>query len=195
MAIDSTQDVVLEVLKAADPARAAAAVQRLNALGSASGAEASSFSDALAQTARPMAADIAGLANARSALANAADAASSKTAKAEVDFEAVLLNNFVSEMLPKESTATFGQGMAGDMWKSMLADQVSRQIAKSGALGIARRLFAAHPLDASEQLEHASRLDAVDPHNTAQMSANAVSLPAGSAPSNGSFLFSGQKRS
>jgi Rod binding domain-containing protein len=81
------------------------------------------------------------------------------------------------------------------MWKSMLADQISRQIAKSGSLGIAKRLFAAHPLSASESLERASRLDAADTREAAQMSANALSMPSGAAVSNGAFLFSDHKRS
>jgi len=195
MAIDPPSDVVLEVLKAADPARAAAATQRLNALAGAGAAETEDFSETLAQTAPPTPAPVAGLANARSRLADAAFAASDKAAKAQVDFEAVLLNGFVNEMLPKDGSAAFGQGLAGDMWKSMLADQVSRQIAKSGSLGIAKRLFAAHPLSASESLERASRLDAADSHQAAQMSANALSMPSGVAVSNGAFLFSGNKRS
>jgi Rod binding domain-containing protein len=195
MAIDPPSDVVLEVLKAADPARAAAATQRLNALAGAGAAETEDFSETLAQTAPPAPAPVAGLANARSRLADAAFAASDKAAKAQVDFEAVLLNGFVNEMLPKDGSAAFGQGLAGDMWKSMLADQVSRQIAKSGSLGIAKRLFAAHPLSASESLQRASRLDAADSHEAAQMSANALSMPSGVAVSNGAFLFSGNKRS
>jgi Rod binding domain-containing protein len=195
MAIDPPSDVVLEVLKAADPARAAAATQRLNALAGAGAAETEDFSETLAQTAPPTPPPVAGLANARSRLADAAFAASDKAAKAQVDFEAVLLNGFVNEMLPKDGSAAFGQGLAGDMWKSMLADQVSRQIAKSGSLGIAKRLFAAHPLSASESLERASRLDAADSHQAAQMSANALSMPSGVAVSNGAFLFSGNKRS
>jgi len=197
MAIDPPSDVVLEVLKAADPARAAAATQRLNALAGAGAAETGNFSETLAQTARPAPPAsplLPGMPDARSRLADAAFAASDKAAKAQVDFEAVLLNGFVNEMLPKDGSATFGQGLAGDMWKSMLADQVSRQIAKSGALGIAKRLFAAHPLSASESLERASRLDA-DAHEAAQMSANALSMPSGVAVSNGAFLFSGHKRS
>ncbi len=195
MAIDPPSDVVLEVLKAADPARAAAATQRLSALAGAGAAETGEFSETLAQTAPTAPPPVAGLANARSRLADAAFAASDKAAKAQVDFEAVLLNGFVNEMLPKDGSATFGQGLAGDMWKSMLADQVSRQIAKSGTLGIARRLFAAHPLSASESLERTSRLDAADSHEAAQMSANALSMPSGVAVSNGAFLFSDRKRS
>ena len=57
-----------------------------------------------------------------------------------------MLNSFVGEMLPKDADGVFGQGMAGDMWRSMLAEQVSRQIAKSGAFGISKRLFATHEL-------------------------------------------------
>ena len=59
-----------------------------------------------------------------------------------------MLNSFVSELLPKDTGEVFGQGMAGDMWRSMLAEQVSTQIAKSGKLGLARRLFATHEVAA-----------------------------------------------
>ena len=198
MPIDPPSDVVLEVVNAADPARAAAAAQRLNALAGAAAAQTGDFAQTLAQTAPSASAataPIAGAADARSRLADAAFAASDKAAKAQVDFEAVLLNGFVNEMLPKDASATFGQGLAGDMWKSMLADQVSRQIAKSGTLGIAKRLFEAHPLSAAASLERASRLDVADAHNVAQMSANALSLPSGVAHADGAFLFADHKRS
>jgi len=135
-----------------------------------------------------------GAADARSRFVDATFAASDKAAKAQVDFEAMVLNGFVKEMLPKDASATFGQGLAGDMWKSMLADQVSRQIAKSGTLGIAKRLFEAHPLSAAASLERASRLDVADAHNVAQMSANALSLPSGVAHADGAFLFADRKR-
>jgi Rod binding domain-containing protein len=197
MPIDPPSDVVLEVVNAADPARAAAAAQRLNAIAGAAAAQSEDFSQTLAQTApsaSPATAPIAGAADARSRLADAAFAASDKAAKAQVDFEAVLLNGFVNEMLPKDASATFGQGLAGDMWKSMLADQVSRQIAKSGTLGIAKRLFEVHPLSAAASLERASRLDVADAHNVAQMSANALSLPSGVAHADGAFLFADRKR-
>ena len=138
MPIDPASDVVLEVVNAADPARAAAAAQRLNALAGAAAAQTGDFAQTLAQTAPSAslaAAPVAEMADARSRLADTMLAASDKAAKAQVDFEAVLLDGFVNEMLPKDASATFGQGLAGDMWKSMLADQVSRQIAKSGDAG------------------------------------------------------------
>ena len=57
-----------------------------------------------------------------------------------------MINSFVGELLPKDAGSVFGEGTAGDMWRSMLAEQVSLQIAKSGALGLSRRLFATHEL-------------------------------------------------
>ncbi|MFZ1963263.1 MAG: rod-binding protein [Roseiarcus sp.] len=197
MPIDPASDVVLEVVNAADPARAAAAAQRLNALAGAAAAQTGDFAQTLAQTAPSAslaAAPVAEMADARSRLADTMLAASDKAAKAQVDFEAVLLDGFVNEMLPKDASATFGQGLAGDMWKSMLADQVSRQIAKSGTLGIARRLFEAHPLSAAASLERASRLDVADAHNAAQMSANDLSLPSDVGHSDGAFLFADRRR-
>ena len=88
-------------------------------------------------------APLPGAAGARSRLAESAGGPE-KLGKAKIQFEAMMLNSFVSELLPKDTSEVFGQGMAGDMWRSMLAEQVSTQIAKSGKLGLARRLFATH---------------------------------------------------
>jgi peptidoglycan hydrolase FlgJ len=194
MAIDPPSDVVLEVARAADPARAAAAAQRLGALAGGAAAQGADFSATLAQaeSERGASTPIAGLANGR---AQFADAANEKAAKAQVDFEAMLLNGFVNEMLPKDAPSAYGEGMAGDMWKSMLADQVSRQIAKSGTLGIARRLFAAHPLPAGESLEHAARAGAANAHDATQASANSLSLSIGRDYTNGTFLYPDRKPS
>jgi len=194
MAIDASSDIVMEVAKAADPARAAAAAQRLNALAGAAGADAADFADTLAATA-PAAASEPSAADARARFAAAADAAGEKAAKVKTEFESVMLNTFVSEMLPKDASTVFGQGLAGDMWKSMLADQVSRQMAKSDALGIGKRLFATHPLAASEALEKAQRADAAAAATTAQMSANSLALPSGVEVDGGAVLFASGKRS
>jgi Rod binding domain-containing protein len=66
--------------------------------------------------------------------------------RTQVEFEASILKTFVDAILPKDETDVYGQGSAGDIWKSMLADQIAKQIAKSGAFGISKRLFASHPL-------------------------------------------------
>lgn len=148
MAIEPVSDLILDVMRAGDPDRAAAAAARLTAIANAGEAASGAFDAALDKTANATPAQMSPVGDAGGARARLAAATDRRdpAAKAKVDFEAMLLNNFVSEMMPKDVEAVFGQGMAGDMWKSMLADQVSRQIAKSGALGIGDRLFATHAM-------------------------------------------------
>ncbi len=192
MAIDPSTDIIVDVIKAADPQRAAATAQRLGALGNAPAPGASNFSAALDQTARlpdvkaapaPYAAD----ARARLSAVNAPGA--DKAARVQVEFEAVLLNSFVSEMLPKTTSNVFGQGLAGDMWKSMLADQISRQVAKSGALGIGKQLFATHPFNPRGASEHINAAKTASTKSAAQMSANMLSLPSDAVSVNGELAF------
>ncbi|TAN19011.1 MAG: flagellar biosynthesis protein FlgJ [Rhizobiaceae bacterium] len=64
--------------------------------------------------------------------------------KAYQRFEAVVLQTFLQSMMPKNSEAVYGSGLAGDMWKSELAQQVATVMAKHGGIGIANRLLKAH---------------------------------------------------
>jgi peptidoglycan hydrolase FlgJ len=133
MAFSPKTDVILEVASAADPSRASLAAQRLNAIAGSNGTPAD-FVSSLNQVAGVASAppsSLPGGADARSRLAEAASRPE-KLGKAKTQFEAMMLNSFVSELLPKDTGEVFGQGMAGDMWRSMLAEQVSNQIAKSG---------------------------------------------------------------
>ncbi len=186
MGFNPTTDVVLEVLNAADPARASLAAERLQAL--ASGAPAGNFALDLDKAAAAAAAAQPplqpGLANARQALADAT-LASSPEAKAKVELEAMTLNSFVGQMLPKDSPALFGQGTAGEIWRSMLSDQISRQIAKSGELGLSRRLFATHELATGERTPAAA---------AAATSANALSASTASDIASGAILTAARKR-
>lgn len=192
MAIDPASDIVLEVARAADPARAAAVTRRLNALADPT----ADFTAALdaAPSSAPASPQAAGAPDMRSRLAAIGAGKGDRTAAAQVQFEAVLLNSFVSEMLPKDAPAAYGQGYAGDMWRSMLADQVSRQIANSGALGIGRRLFATHPLSATAALTGPSPALGAGHAATAQMSANAVSMASSADYNEGAFLFTRGRR-
>lgn len=63
--------------------------------------------------------------------------------KAYVQFEAFVLQNFVESMLPKDAESVFGGGTAGSMWKSMLAEKLGMELAKSGQLGIAQMIASA----------------------------------------------------
>jgi len=59
-----------------------------------------------------------------------------------VQFEALLLKNMVEAMMPEDAEAVFGSGTAGKIWKSMLAEKVAEQIARSGSIGIAKQIAA-----------------------------------------------------
>jgi peptidoglycan hydrolase FlgJ len=190
VAINPPSDIVLDVLNAADPTRAEATTQRLNALGA--GAPATDDFSKVLDKAAPAA---LGLANARNKLMNKALADAQKTAHAKVEFEASLLSNLVGEMLPKDMDSVYGQGTAGDIWRSMMGDQIAHQIAKSGRLGIADRLFASHPLPHDGGKSHASLVSPGGLANTTLTSGNPLSLPAAADDANGAFLFGDHKKS
>jgi peptidoglycan hydrolase FlgJ len=192
MAFSPKTDVILEVASAADPSRASMAAQRLNAIAG-SNATPADFVSSLNQAAGVAKAppSLPGGADARSRLAEAASGPE-KLGKAKTQFEAMMLNSFVSELLPKDTGEVFGQGMAGDMWRSMLAEQVSTQIAKSGKLGLARRLFATHEVGLHSGRVGEAAKTVGEP--AAQMSANILSAPAAADPENGAVLFAGRKQ-
>lgn len=58
-------------------------------------------------------------------------------------FEAFILQSFVQSMLPKNATNVYGRGTAGEIWRSMLAERIGEELARSGQVGIAQRLAAA----------------------------------------------------
>jgi len=191
MAFNPRTDVVLEVASAADPSRASLAAQRLNELAGANAPAADFAADIDRAAQASSTAAVANAADARSRLAEA-PGGPGKLAQAKTQFEAMMLNSFVGELLPKDTDQVFGQGMAGDMWRSMLAEQVSMQIAKSGKLGLARRLFATHEFDLrSSHVGEGGKGAAV---SAAQMSANILSAPAEAEFGNGAVLFAGRKR-
>ncbi len=194
MAFNPSTDVVLDVLNAADPSRASLATQRLNALASsnAPGADFSADLDRAASPAPAIPAPLEGAADARSRLAEM-PSGPDKVNQAKTQFEAMMLNSFVGEMLPKDESNVFGSGTAGDMWRSMLAEQVSLQIAKSGKLGLARRLFATHELAPRDWSAHPGQA-AKAASDAAEMSANILSAPVAAEFDNGAVLFAGRKR-
>jgi Rod binding domain-containing protein len=196
MAIDPPSDIVLDVARAADPERAAAVASRLANLASSVAPADGDFAATLARTSpasTAASAPDAGAFDMRARLADADRVQGDKASQARIQFEAVLLNSFVSEMLPKDTPSAYGEGMAGDMWRSMLADQVSRKIAASGTLGIGQRLFATHPMSASASLTHAESPSRPGIAAPSQMSANALSAPSAAEITEGSFLFTGSK--
>jgi flagellar protein FlgJ len=193
MATFPQSDIVLEVAQAADPARAAQVARRLSALAGHVDASNAGFPAALDQLRPAKVAPAPEESNGASQLAATRVAGNDRASRVQVQFESMLLNSFVSEMLPKEAPDAYGQGLAGEMWRSLLAEKISGEIAGSGALGIGRRLFLTHPLSAS-----ASQMGAAKPGETAHvppvaMSANPISMASGARFDEGAFLFPAPK--
>ena len=149
MIVTATQDLVLDVLEAADPAAQRAATAKLDALKS-TGADFAASMEVEAGKAKAAAADqsAATMSEAQSGVVNGAPVQVIKApASGEVyrKFEAYILQTFVEAMLPKESEEVFGKGTAGGIWKSMLAEQLGSQLAKGKGIGIASQLAAGQP--------------------------------------------------
>ncbi|MEJ5021390.1 rod-binding protein [Ochrobactrum vermis] len=146
MAINPPSDLVMDVARAADPQAYRRVAERLRAPSASGTAVASaavggltrdnfaSFSDSLA----------AGI-SMRPDAQNAANPAYRK-------FEAFMLQSFVQSMFTSDTTATFGKGIAGEYWKSMMAEAMANKMADGGGVGIAKLL--------EEQAARTGRADA-----------------------------------
>ena len=137
MAISPPSDLVLDVVRAADPAQVQEAQAKLKSNRAAF--EATSLAEAGAgfQVA-------VGILN-RDSAAGAVHGVSAAGGKAAVPehlrkFESMVLQNFVKSMLPTDSEEIYGKGTAGEIWRGMMAEQIGDVLAKGGGIGIAESL-------------------------------------------------------
>lgn len=138
VAISPPSDLVLDVIKAADPGDLVAARDKLRA-------------NSAANDAAVMTASNAGFAS----MIGLAESAASKAGLGNVTempndqkvpetyrkFEASILSTFIQDMMPSDSEAVYGEGAAGDFWKSMMAEQVADAVSKRGGIGIAEQIY------------------------------------------------------
>ncbi|MDO9418260.1 rod-binding protein [Pararhizobium sp.] len=168
MAISPVSDLVLDVVRAADPAQVQEAQSKLK-------------SDKAAFQAASLAESGNGFGTAVNLL-NRADTASglgdtnNRAKSTEVPpayrkFEAMVLQNFVKSMLPAENEEIYGKGVAGDMWKSMMAEQIGNVIAEDGGIGIAQRMMTEGAVDLSDDTK---RTEASLDGNTLNVAASMV---------------------
>lgn len=148
MAISPPSDIILDVARAADPLQYRAAVEKLTRIanGAMSAVSANGFEEALGLTdsaaagAETVGAETVGApatnvgADLRGRFASQASGADGSPYR---QFEAFVLQSFVQSILPKEAEHVFGDGLAGGFWKSMLAEQIAKQLADAGGVGIA----------------------------------------------------------
>lgn len=136
MAISPPSDLVLDVVRAADPAAVQEAQARLKAN------RAAFTANSLADSGAGFSATVGAVsAQSASGLGNINNRAASPDIPATYKkFEAMVLQSFVKSMLPEESEEVYGKGTAGDVWKSMMAEQIGSVLAEGGGIGIAERL-------------------------------------------------------
>lgn len=134
MSIQTATDIILDVVRAADPAVAQKAEAMLEAASIRKSQQAAStpaFQETL-------------LASADSSSIGAslsARPAPDKSLESYQRFEAMILQNFIGSMLPKDSEQLYGKGTAGEIWKGMMAEQLGAALARGGGIGIAERLM------------------------------------------------------
>lgn len=140
LAISPPSDIVMDVARAAEPADVEAA--RAALARRANGAAA------------PFALDPSATVDAGSVLSRAAadKAEASNPAKKFQRFEAMVLTTFIQNMMPKDTEGVYGKGLAGDMWKSQLAEKVADVMAAHGGIGIAKSMLADHYLDGKQKV-------------------------------------------
>lgn len=66
-----------------------------------------------------------------------------KAADPAQKFEAFVLQSFIQEMMPDTAEGVYGSGLAGDFWKSMMAEKIAEQVAERGSVGIANYISGA----------------------------------------------------
>jgi Rod binding domain-containing protein len=95
-------------------------------------------------TIRPISA-VTATGDAATATATALAGHARKVPDASQKFEAFVLQTFIQEMMPETPEGVYGSGIAGDFWKSMMAEKIAEQVAERGSVGIANYISGAHP--------------------------------------------------
>ncbi|HWU61424.1 MAG TPA: rod-binding protein [Ensifer sp.] len=145
MAISPPSDIVMDVVNAADPTRVQEAQEKLRTQ------TATLAAARLSRMDQGFSTDVASLDKAtgmrldRTNAVHHSDAkgtsATKETPETYRKFEAMVLQNFLKYMMPDDNEDVYGKGTAGEMWKSMSAEQIANSIAKRGGIGIADHMM------------------------------------------------------
>ncbi len=145
-------DIILGVARAADAVKQRDAAARLARMGrqaigdvvasTTSGDAVADWSTELKRAASAVSTNAGHAAPAAVSSSSAINGSPERKSDVYVQFEAVLLQNMVDSMMPKDTEAMFGKGTAGEMWRSMLSEKIAAEIARSGVTGIAKHISA-----------------------------------------------------
>ena len=138
MSIKPPSDILLDVARAADPAKSTAATERLTRLAADAGISDDQFSAVLGDvdTSPPAASTpLPAIAAPRFEAEPSQKAKDLAETKAYQGISALLLQNLVETMLP-QSDEFFGSEAGADVWRSMLAEELGTNLSKRLDLGI-----------------------------------------------------------
>lgn len=138
MAISPPSDLVLDVVRAADPSAVQEAQAKLKASKAAFAARSladsgKGFGSAMNVIDQP--ATRAGLGNVEGSRKHA------DMPDEYRKFESSILSGFINSMLPKESEDVYGKGSAGEFWKQMMSEKIADEMSKKGGVGIADQMY------------------------------------------------------
>ena len=166
MAISPPSDLVLDVVQAASPTDVQAAQEKLAANRAAFAAT------SLAENGNGFGSTVDALNSAatQAGLANASThTGPTKVPQVYRKFEAMVLQNFVKNMLPNSETL-YGKGSAGEIWKGMMAEQMGNTLAKDGGVGIAEKMYK----DQVSKMRNTGAINAATNENDKKMALSAV---------------------
>lgn len=139
VSINPPSDILLDVAKAADPAKSAAATERLARIAADASASDADFAGILDGVETPHSALATAPAGPQKSLSpiNSNDVPTPSTAEAKAyrGIEALLLQNLFETMLPRDGEF-FGEESAGGIWRSMLAQELGTDLSKRVDLGL-----------------------------------------------------------
>lgn len=137
MSIHPSSDLVLDVVKAADPAKSMVMTKSLMSLGAVAEKDSGEFSTVLDRFGPSFSGLQTQVVPNRPILAVGTEPLDRAT-QAFKGLEQLELQKLVETMLPADAESFFGGGTAGSIWKSMLADVLAKDMSKSVDLGIAK---------------------------------------------------------
>lgn len=126
---------MLDVVQAADPAKVMEAQAKLKIT------KAQDEAVQLASAGKGFEATIGSVHDLRSLKTQSTTEKDDKSVQTYRNFEAMVLQNFVQSMMPKDAEEVYGEGTTGDYWKSMMAEQIAKEISAGGGIGIADHML------------------------------------------------------
>ncbi|ALE02983.1 rod-binding protein [Bartonella ancashensis] len=167
MAIQPLSDIVFDVARAADPLEYRASVEKLYSAQNVvrtQGVEqvGERFSELVSS-------DLLALKGEGHQAPMQSETAKDRESEVFRDFESFMLQSLIENMFTTDSQSFFGKGQTGKIWKSMMVEQLAKEFANSGGIGVAQMLAsekARREESAAHEKEERQPKTAFEDHNT-----------------------------